>query len=35
MTVWETVGCVIMFIAIIVSQINFKTVFLHKKTARE
>lgn len=35
MTVWETVGCVIMFIAIIVSQINFKTVFFHKKTVRE
>lgn len=33
MTVWETVGCVIMFVAIIVSQINFKTLFAHKKNA--
>ena len=33
MTVWETVGCVIMFIAIIASQVNFKTLFSHKKTA--
>lgn len=31
MTVWETVGCVIMFVAIIISQVNFKTLFSHKK----
>ena len=33
MTVWEALGCVIMFVAIIVSQINFKTLFKAKKEA--
>ena len=34
MTAWEVLGCVIMFVAIIVSQINFKTLFAHRKAAR-